>query len=144
MLLQGLKKIKEHVLVGVDDFGLVDDRLLQRSNLLMDGVDFSFDVWVNQRPVVGVLNAHRLIMNDCLSERKLKALAIVGLLIAKGLLFWSPGLTDLDVLQFDCPFLILHTFIMNASTGTFNRKVSEELKNKKDSPDTHYCNRAEK
>jgi hypothetical protein len=53
---------------------------------------------------------------------KLKALATVGFLITKGFLFRGEGLTDLQV-DFDCPFLIFHTFIMNASGGTLKPKV---------------------
>jgi hypothetical protein len=66
-------------------------------------------------------------MAEDLGERKLEALTVVGFLITKGLLFRCEGMTDLYVLQFDCPFLIFHTIIMNALTGTFKEKRIIEM-----------------
>ena len=54
---------------------------------------------------------------------KLEALAVVGFLITKGFLFRGEGLTDLQVSDFDYPFLIFHTFIMNASEGTLKLEI---------------------
>ena len=48
---------------------------------------------------------------------KLEALAVVGFLILKSPLFRSKRLTHLQ-LDFDCPFLIFHTMIMNRLEGT--------------------------
>jgi hypothetical protein len=56
---------------------------------------------------------------------KLEALAVVGFFILKSPLFRGKGLTGFHVFDFDYPFLIFHTMIMNRSEGTFKPSFEE-------------------
>ena len=70
-------------------------------------------------------------MAESLGNRKLEAASVVGFFVFKALLRRGKGLTSLNLLQFDYPFLILHTMIMAPDKGIGNRKPLDAMKNKK-------------
>ena len=71
---------------------------------------------------MGCFIFHTISIKNLEGTFKLKALPAISLLVLEGLLLGGEGLAHLDVSQFDCPFLILHTFIMKNFEGNGNRK----------------------
>jgi hypothetical protein len=64
-----------------------------------------------------------LIMAGLDGTGQFKIPAIVFGFVSECLLLRSKWLTDFDVLNLDCPFLILHTIIMAPGSGTFKKKA---------------------